>query len=383
MAIGFGIASLILASGFIEWNLRYGRESTIHSQLGHIRIFKPNYLESGMADPFAFLFPIEPEQMRKMKAIPQVRMIAPRLSFSGLVSHGESTISFIGEGVDPESEKELSRSMTIVSGDGMAADDPKGLIIGQGLAANLGVVPGDRVVLMVNTPAGRVNAVEGHVRGLFATITKAYDDSALRVPISLSQQLLRVSGAHSYAVLLERTEQTDGALRQLRDDFRENALEFVPWFQLADFYNKTAELFSKQVGVVRLIIALIIVLSIANSLMMSVMERTGEIGTMMALGSKRPNVLILFLSEGALLGVFGGLGGLLVGWLAGRGISQVGIPMPAPPGMAFGYTAEILVTWRMMLQGFVLAVLTALAASLYPAWKASRMEIVDALRHNR
>lgn len=383
MAIGFGIASLILASGFIEWNLRYGRESTIHSQLGHIRIFKPNYLESGMADPFAFLFPIEPEQMRKMKAIPQVRTIAPRLSFSGLVSHGEATISFIGEGVDPESEKELSRSMTIVSGEGLAADDPKGLIVGQGLAANLGVAPGDQVVLMVNTPAGRVNAVEGHVRGLFATITKAYDDSALRVPIALSQQLLRVSGAHSYAVLLDQTEQTDGVLKQLREGFRENAFEFVPWFQLADFYNKTAELFSKQVGVVRLIIALIIILSIANSLMMSVMERTGEIGTMMALGSKRPNVLILFLSEGALLGVFGGVGGLLVGWLAGLGISQVGIPMPAPPGMAFGYTAEILVTGPMMLQGFVLAVLTALVASLYPAWKASRMEIVDALRHNR
>lgn len=383
MAIGFGIASLILASGFIEWNLRYGRESTIHSQLGHIRIFKPNYLESGMADPFAFLFPIEPEQMRKMKAIPQVRTIAPRLSFSGLVSHGEATISFIGEGVDPESEKELSRSMTIVSGEGLAADDPKGLIVGQGLAANLGVAPGDQVVLMVNTPAGRVNAVEGHVRGLFATITKTYDDSALRVPIALSQQLLRVSGAHSYAVLLDQTEQTDGVLKQLREGFRENAFEFVPWFQLADFYNKTAELFSKQVGVVRLIIALIIILSIANSLMMSVMERTGEIGTMMALGSKRPNVLILFLSEGALLGVFGGVGGLLVGWLAGLGISQVGIPMPAPPGMAFGYTAEILVTGPMMLQGFVLAVLTALVASLYPAWKASRMEIVDALRHNR
>lgn len=383
LAIAFGITSLILASGFIDWNLRYGRESTIHSQLGHIRLFKPGYLESGQADPFRFLFPLDEKQLAQMDAIPQVRLIAPRLSFSGLISHEESTISFIGEGVDPDLEKELSRSMTIVDGEALQPGDAKGILVGQGLAANLGVKPGNKVVLVVNTPSGRVNAVEGHVQGLFATIIKAYDDSALRVPIELSRQLLRVKGAHSYALLLEETEQTTEVLSKLQHDFGGQELEFVPWFKMADFYNKTAELFSKQVGVVRLIIAVIIMLSIANSLMMSVMERTGEIGTMMALGTRRSGVLALFLLEGLLLGLFGGMLGLFAGWVLALGISAIGIPMPAPPGMAFGYTAEILVTWRMALQGFILAILTTLAASIHPAWKASRKVVVDALRHNR
>jgi putative ABC transport system permease protein len=134
---------------------------------------------------------------------------------------------------------------------------------------------------------------------------------------------------------------------------------------------------------VRIIIALIILLSISNTMTTSVMERIGEIGTSMALGVKRTGVMRLFLSEGVLLGCFGGFLGLLVGLALATVISAVGIPMPPPPGMAHGYTGQILVTWDIALHSFALAVGTTLAASILPAWNASRMEIVNALRHNR
>jgi putative ABC transport system permease protein len=277
----------------------------------------------------------------------------------------------------------LSRSLTIVQGEGLATAAPKGIIVGQGLAANLGVGVGDTVVLLANTATGGVNAVEVTVRGLFATITKAYDDSALRVPIAIARQLLRVAGSHSYALVLDKTENTDAVLVSLRDRFRDQALEFVPWYRLADFYNKTAELFSRQVAVLRIIIAVIIVLSISNSMMMSVLERTAEIGTALALGTRRGGILRQFLTEGASLGVFGGLLGLAGGYALARLVSAIGIPMPAPPGMAFGYTAEIMVTVPMALQAAALAVGTTIVASIYPAWVASRMNIVDAIRHSR
>lgn len=383
LAVAFGISALLLASGFIEWNLRYGRESTIHSELGHIRIFKQGYLLSGSAAPFDHLLDVDNEQEEAILSTPHVELITPRLSFNGLASYGESTLSFIGEGVDPLKEERLSKSLTITSGRALSIEHPKGIIVGQGLAENLGIKPGDSIVLMVNSATGGVNAAEVTVLGLFATITKAYDDAALRVPISLARQLMRVTGSHSYAILLDKTENTTSALDGLKTSFAKKGLEFAPWYDMADFYNKTAELFSRQVSVVRLIIVVIIVLSISNTLMMNVMERTGEIGTIMAIGVKRKEVLIQFLGEGLILGIAGGALGLVLAYSLGALISTIGIPMPAPPGMSFGYTAEILIKWQMAVEAYLLAIITTLVASIIPSVKASRMEIVNALRHNR
>lgn len=382
-AVAFGICALLLASGFIEWNLRYGRESTIHSELGHIRIFKPGYLLSGSAAPFDYLLDADTKLEEAILSVHHIELITPRLSFNGLASYGESTLSFVGEGVDPHKEERLSKSLTITSGQSLSAEHPKGIIVGQGLAENLGIKPGDSIVLMVNSATGGVNAAEVTVLGLFATITKAYDDAALRVPISLARQLMRVTGSHSYTILLDKTENTSTILDDLKTSFGKKGFEFVPWYRMADFYNKTAELFSRQVSVVRLIIAVIIVLSISNTLMMNVMERTGEIGTIMALGVKRSEVLIQFLAEGFILGVAGGILGLVLAYVLGALISVIGVPMPAPPGMSFGYTAEILIRWQMAFEAYLLAIITTLLASVIPAVKASRMEIVNALRHNR
>jgi len=300
-----------------------------------------------------------------------------------LISHGDATLSFLGEGIAPEKEALLSRSVTITDGQPLAAQDPDGVLLGQGLAANLGVKPGDSVVLLVNTPTGGVNAVEARVRGLFATITKAYDDSALRLPISMARRLMRIKGSHVYALALDDTDNTSRVLASLREKLRDQKLDLVPWYQLADFYNKTAELFSRQVAVIRAIVAVIIVLAISNAMMMSVLERTSEIGTAMALGTRRSAILGRFITEGALLGFLGSIVGIAAGYLLARVISAIGIPMPPPPGMTFGYTAGIDLSWQTAMGACVLAFVTSVLASLYPAWLASRMTIVEAIRRNR
>src|SRR2546421_6208727 len=121
----------------------------------------------------------------------------------------------------------------------------------------------------------------------------------------------------------------------------------------------------------RVIIALIILLSIVNTMTVTVMQRIGEIGTSMAMGVKRFGIVRLFLSEGILLGCCGGILGIFAGWGLAAVISAVGIPMPAPPGKTHGYIGGVLVTWTIVGEAFVLVLVTALLASIYPAWKAS------------
>jgi putative ABC transport system permease protein len=359
------------------------REDTIHSHLGHVQIVRPGYLDSGVADPFSYLLAEQSPDQRRLEKLPRVRAVAPRLSFSGLVSRGESTLSFIADGVDPHMEASLSRTLLITDGQGLASADPHGIIVGQGLAATLGLKPGDKVVMLANTGAGGVNGVEARVRGLFSTPVKAYDDVALRAPLGLAQDLVRTKGAHRWIVLLEDTSDTDQVVSRIREEFSGQAYQVVPWYELADFYNKTVMLFSRQVTMVKLMITLIILLSISNTLIMVVLERTAEIGTMMALGSTRASIMRLFVTEGALLGIIGGLSGCIIGVLLAHLISAIGIPMPPPPGMARGFTGGIMVDWHLAADAVMLAIIATVFASFYPAWKASRMVVVDALRYSR
>jgi putative ABC transport system permease protein len=382
-AVAGGIVALLLASGFIEWIFHDMREQTIHAQLGHIQVTRPGWHEHGRADPLAFLLPDNGAEIDGVAALPGVTAVAPRFHFSRLVSHEETTVSFVGEGVDARKEAAFAGGFAIVTGSHLADGDAHGALLGVGLASNLGVKVGDTIAAIVNRRSGGINAVELTVRGTFSTISKAYDDTALRMPLATAETLAGIHGAQAWVVLLHDTDATGATVAELRRRLPPQGFEVTPWYALADFYNKTVALFSRQIDVVRAVIAAIIVLSITNTMTMTVVERTGEIGTAMALGTRRRRVMTQFLVEGALLGALGGLVGILLGIAIAGVVSAIGIPMPAPPGMAHGYVAAIVVTPAMTVAALALAVATTLAASAWPAWKASRLVIVDALRHQR
>ena len=145
-AIVFGEVALLLSGGFIDWNLYGMRSATIYSLLGHVQIARPRFFTEGMADPSAFLLPDDSNWLGRIQSIPEIKMVMPRLTFAGIVSHGETTVSFVGEGVDPEKEQEkerlapageINKFITVSQGKGLSADDAKGVILGDGLASSL------------------------------------------------------------------------------------------------------------------------------------------------------------------------------------------------------------------------------------------------------
>lgn len=382
IAVVFGTVALILAAGFIEWVYWGMREGTIRSGLGHIQVVRPGYPERGMADPFGYLLPKNSPDRKVVEAAPHVLRVAPRLHFTGLIGLGESSLSFLGTGLDPDREGALDNVTAIDSGEPLSAGERTGILLGRGLAANLGAKTGDTAVLLVTRQGGGLTGVEVTVRGIFSTVTKAYDDVAVRVPFGLADELLQARGAHAWVLYLDDTPRTPAVMRVLAQRLSPEVVA-IPWYEAADFYNKTVELFSRQVLVMKIIIALVVVFSISNTMMMNVMERIDEIATSMALGLRRARVLSRFLLEGLMIGLIGGMLGVALGYLLAALISEIGIPMPPPPGMARGFVGQILVTPGLAWDAMALAATTAFAASVYPAWKASRMVIAEALRHGR
>ncbi len=383
LTVAGGLIAYLLAGGFIEWIFENMRESTIHSQLGHIHIVKPDYFEKGIADPYSFLLPSRSEQFDNIARNPAVVSVAQRLAFSGLASLGETTVSFVGEGIEPEKEAVISDQVHLRSGNNLRNGDERAALLGEGLAKNLNAKPGDTIVLLATAANGTPNAVEIVVAGTFFTSAKEFDDTALRLPVKLARKLMRIDGATSWVVLLQNTRQTDAVVSQLRAMLPPADFEVIPWLDLADFYKKTIVLFGTQVSLMKAIIGLIIVLTISNTQTMSVLERTTEIGTMMAVGARRSAILRMFIVEGVLIGIIGGIVGVGLGFGIAEVLSAIGIPMPPPPGMETGFTAQIMVTPHLALDAFGLALITTLIASAMPSWKASRMNVVDALRCNQ
>jgi putative ABC transport system permease protein len=382
LSVGFGIAALVVANGFIEWMFVDFREATIESQYGHIQVTRPHYHEDGRADPFSFLLPGD-LAAEPLASAPHLRSWGPRLGFTGLVSRGDSTISFVGEGFNPASDLTGDRSLRIIQGKRLSAADQSDVLLGRGLATLLGAQAGDAIVVLVDTPTGGLNAIDARVAGIFESVSKAYDDSAVLVHIDAARKLLKVNGAHSWLVYLNSTKNTDNVAADLRGLLDPQQFEVRSWDQLAEFYTRAVELLRQQIDVVRFIVIAIILLGISNTMMMSVMERTGEIGTSMALGIRRRALLGQFLLEGGLIGLIGGLGGLALAFMFGVGIDWLHIEMPPPPGLTRGYIAHVLLTPAIVIEALLIAIFTTTLASLWPAWKASRMVIVDSIRHNK
>lgn len=378
ITVALGVLAMIVADGFIERTLFQFRESLIRSEYSHLQVLPS---EDDASLPAGGSSPLRDRVSRALAGDPGARVVS-RFGFSGLLSRDDRSVGFLGEGVEPASEREVSSSVVMMAGQPLTEGDER-VLLGQGLAYSVGAKVGDSVVLLASLPDGGINAVELEVGGIFHTYAKAYDDRALRVPIETARRLMRSDGASRLMILLSETAQTDLYAGRLR-----HALEGLPvrvstWTDLADFYNKTATLFRRQLGVVRTIVLAIVLLAVSNALVRNVLEQRREIGTRMALGARRRSVALACVGEAAMLGAVGGLIGAALAAVVAVVVTRVGIPMPPPPGMAHGFVTGV--QWSPASAAFALAavVIACVGAAIPPALRAAGMSIVDALRTDR
>lgn len=380
-AVIFGVTGLIVSGGFVQDIFLQLGEAIIHSQTGHIQLFRRDFLERGMRQPERFLIESPDRLGARLAATPGVTAVAARLNFSGLLNNGRRDLAIIGEGIEASKEARLGGYLKVIAGRQLSDEDTFGMILGQGVAAALGLSVGDLATVVVNTSDGALNTLDLEVIGVFQSFSKDFDSRAIRIPLRSAQDLLLTEGANLMVISLKETAQTDAVHARLLP-LLPSDIEARTWYQLSDFYEKAVQLYDRQFGVLQLIILFMVLLSVANTVNMGVAERLSEFGTLQALGNSRQQVFRLILFENVLLGAIGAAGGLVIGLLAAETISTIGIPMPAPPNSNQGYTAHIQLDVWTSLKAVAIGFSSAALASLLPARRVSRTPIVDALHHS-
>ena len=381
-ALVFGVSGLILTGGFVADVLTQLGEATIHSQLGHVQVFKQGFYEKGSRSPEKYVIDDADQIARFAAKMPEADTVLQRIRFAGLLNNGKADWAVIGEGVEPDKENHLGTFVRITAGRQLKDEDTSGVLIGDGVAKALALEPGDTVTLIMNTADGALNTTELNVVGVFQSFSKDFDTRAVRIPIAAARELLARDGANSIVLLLHRTADTSLVKNLLTPRLQSLGFDIRDWVELSDFYAKTVELYRTQFGVLQWIVLIMVLLSVFNTVNMSVFERVGEFGTLMALGNTRGYVFRLVMVENAILGLFGAVVGVVLGTLAALAISEVGIPMPPPPNSNVAYTATVRVLPDTVFLAFGVGLIATLAAALLPAHRVSRTPIVDALRYN-
>jgi putative ABC transport system permease protein len=381
-AIGFGVSGLVLTGGFVQDIYIQLGEAIIRSQTGHVQVAREGFFTYGAQAPEKYLIEDAAGVAQRLAAQPGAAQVMGRLYFSALLGNGRTDLPVVGEGIEPDKEARLGTHMVIQAGERLSARHRYGILVGEGLAKALKLKPGDPVTLMTTATGGAVNALDFELVGVFQSYSKDYDARAVKIPLEAAQELLATPGVNLLVVELGATKATDRFAASLRSRLETAGLTLRTWRELSDFYEKTVDLYERQFGVLRLIVLLMVLLSVANTVNLSLFERIGEFGTMCALGDRRRKVFGLVMTEGLLVGALGAGIGVALGVGLAAAISAVGIPMPPPPNANLGYVARIRLVPGVIAGAALVGVLATALATLLPARRMARLSIVDALRHN-
>lgn len=304
---------------------------------------------------------------RRMEGLPAVRAVAASMTGSALAIRGDASRSVSVVGIQPESYLKVVRlSDYIVAGQlRLTSDD---ILIGTDLARDLGAVLGDKIILSSNGGARRTLTVTG----LFDLGNKGANQRNTYVALRTAQSLLGVlGGVTEIGLTINNIYDAESIAREIEAS---NAVEADSWIKTnAQFFTAVqAQKYTNTL--IRLFVGLSVAFGIAAVLVVSVIQRSKDIGILRAMGATRGQVLRLFLLQGGLLGFAGSFGGSALG--AAALVYWHSVARQVDGSELF----PLIVEPSLFVATALLATLTGVAAAMAPALRASRLDPVEAIR---
>lgn len=390
MAVGAGLSLVIFFKGLANGEKKQVIDAFISLWTSHIQIHGQGYSRDWRHAPLEHHLKKPYELIARLSQMEGVRSAAPRIRFGCLLSSGTESVHVVAYGVDPKLEPTITKvHESLIKGSYIRK--PGLALVGKPLARDFRLHVGSPLILVTATLPGGMNAIEVEVAGIYSTGYTQSDSTVIYLDLRDAQKLLDMPDMATEVVLMCRgVDQVRGVASTIKKEMGSNHapggvhLEIQTWEDLVSGILNLFEIRDRFIHISFITVLLVAALGIVNTMLMTVMERVREIGTMAALGFTRRELVLLFLMEALVLGLIGGIlgalgGGALTYYFATYGISFEGTAIGEILPIADVIYAEF--SFPIIVKFFFVALGVSILSALYPAYLTSRMEPASALRH--
>ena len=380
--IAGAVCSIVLFHGLADFVLTGLKHIAAENQYGNMQIAKSTYWNPGKETHKERMFNLK--ELEKIKNNhEEVNKISGRLSFFGLISNGDLSISGKLIGVDTQSEPKFTTSMRIMGGKFFETPDAKEGMIGQLLAKQMNVKTGDTITVLTNTVDGVMNAMDLTVSGIFSAGIDEIDAQVIYVPLKSAQTILDTDNVDIAVLRFDKLPQAESGVIKINTELKEQSTNLIArtWRELAVLFRQVSKFYLVQNRMIESILLALMFLGILNAVSMTVVERTGEIGTLRSFGESKTDIIAQFVLESLVLASIGTILGAISSWIIVQIIDVAKIETEMP-GASVPFALKINFLFTSVLYASALAIVTAIIATYIPAKRAANMNIVEALRKN-
>ena len=394
----FGTGLLTLGLSWVN-GVEAGMVRDIARSIGHVRVVNSRWLEKEKLAPLYENIPQTEAVVAAALATPGVAHAWPRLQMGVMASKdgeelGEVFGMVVGAPLD-YFEQSMELRPRVAQGSWFTDDGAGQALIGKTLARQMGVEPGDKAIFLGTTQDGSISPIAVTVTGLIDSGTGAFDRQVY-VPLSTARWMADIPDG-GLEVLVTTTDPLEApAVARLLEErlagvsagLGEGATLRAQAWSAREPFASMFGVVGKVLSLVASVIVFITALGVLNTMLMSVLERTAEVGVLRALGMKGRSILALFFIESLSIGAVGGALGVALGSLAALRLEAVGLDLGAaadkmPATLPVNRVLYADWTPEIALLAFGLGLMMALLGAILPSLRATAIQPVIAMRARR
>ena len=382
VGIALGVATLIIVMSVMN-GFRHELLKSILGLNGHVTV----QAEGGLLPDFDAL-------TRRLRAVPGVTRAAPVVDGQVMASQNGINSGVIVRGVRTADLKSLTIvSKTLSPAALQRFDSGEDVIIGAGMAQRMGIRPGGSITLIAPkgnvTPFGTTPRIKTYtVAGVFRIGMTQYDTSFIFMPLSEAQLFFNSEGGVSSVEIMVTDPDTDLSMLPQLQQAAGRGTRLVPWQETNSSFFEALQVERNVMFLILTLIILVAALNIVSGLIMLVKDKSGDIAVLRTMGASRGAVMRIFLIAGASIGVIGTLLGFVIGVVFCANIESIRQGLSRLTGTTlFDPTIYFLSKMPAEMDAgevtavVVMALTLTLLATLYPSWRAAKLDPVEALRY--